>query len=57
VLSNGDADPISGNAVDEISAIVVDLSNATFMYGSQGCPTSPFIAGHNQPKIPKLIEP
>jgi hypothetical protein len=56
-LTDGDADPISGNAIDEISAVVVDLSNATFMYGSQGCPTSPFVAEQDQPVIPKLIEP
>lgn len=57
ILSDGDADPIGGNAVSEISAIVVDLSHAQFMYGSQGCPTSPFLAGQNQPVIPKLIQP
>jgi hypothetical protein len=57
ILNDGDGDPISGNAIDTISAIVVDLTNATFMYGSQGCPTSPFVGGHNQPTIPKLIEP
>jgi hypothetical protein len=57
ILSDGDADPISGNAISEISAVVVDLSDATFMYGSQGCPTSPFLTDENQPVIPKLIEP
>jgi hypothetical protein len=57
ILDDGDADPVGGNAVSEISAIVVDLSDATFMYGSQGCPTSPFLAGQDQPVIPKLIEP
>lgn len=57
ILSDGDADPVGGNAVSQISAIVVDLNSATFMYGSQGCPTSPFLAGQNQPTIPKLIEP
>jgi len=57
VRNDDDADPISGNAVHEISAIVVDLSDATFMHGSQGCPTSPFVNGYLQPVIPKLIEP
>lgn len=52
-----DSDPIGGNKITEISAIVVDLTDATFMYGSQGCPTSPFLYNEAQPVIPKLIEP
>lgn len=56
-LDDDDADPITGNHISEISAIVVDLTDATFMYGSEGCPTSPLIPGQSQPVIPKLIEP
>jgi hypothetical protein len=52
-----DADPISGNMLTEISAIAVDLTDATFMYGSQNCPTSPFLYDELQPVIPRLIEP
>jgi len=57
VRDSYDTDPISGNKITEISAIVVDLTDATFMYGSQGCPTSPFLYNEAQPVIPKLIEP
>jgi len=52
-----DPDPISGNKLTEMSAIIVDLTDAQFMYGSAGCPASPFLSTESQPVIPTLIEP
>lgn len=52
--SSPDADPIVGNQVTEISAIVVDLTDAEFRSGSAGCPVSPFF-NLGEPVLPRLI--